>query len=228
MEKIRRRAGAMLVTVLALVGLAAPSARAESDPGARVDRARQVYQELIKTPDRSIPEALLRDCKCIAVFPHVLKGAIGIGARYGKGVVSCRGGGGKWSPPAFFKLTGGSWGFQIGAEAADVVLFFMTERGARSLLESKFTLGGKLGVSAGPVGRAAEASTDLKLEAEIYSYARSKGLFAGISLEGARLAADAESIGKYYGDLVSAKAILFEHRVPRRPPEGERFRGVLP
>ena len=122
----------------------------------------------------------------IAVIPGVIKGAFGWGARYGQGVVSCRNKVGVWSPPAFLRLTGGSFGFQIGAEKSDLVLFFMSERGAKSLLESKFTLGGQLSVAAGPVGRTGEASTDLKFDAEIYSYAKSKGLFAGISLEGAR------------------------------------------
>ena len=201
---------------------------AEDELAARVVRSLEVYQELVKAPDRAIPEPLLKDCKCVAIIPHVVKGAFVFGARHGKGVVSCRDPQGRWSPPAFFTLSGGSWGLQIGAEASDVVLFFMTERGAKSLLESKFTLGGTLGVAAGPVGRMAEASTDLKLNAEIYSYARSKGLFAGISLEGARLATDGKSIEKYYGEPVDTRAILFDHRVPRRPPEAAKLVGALP
>lgn len=206
--------------------VAAPAAA--DDLAERVTNAREVYQELIQSRDRAIPEALLVDCRCVAVLPRVLKGAIVFGARHGKGVVSCRNSDGAWSPIAFFKLTGGSWGLQIGAEATDVVLFFMTERGARSLLESRFTLGGKLSVAAGPVGRSAEASTDVKLEAEIYSYARSKGLFAGISLEGARLAPDQEAIAKYYGQPVSARRLLFDHRAPRRRAEMEAFLAALP
>jgi lipid-binding SYLF domain-containing protein len=213
---------------LALACAGAGPVVADDDLAARVVRSLEVYHELGKTPDRAIPEPLLKNCKCIAIVPHVIKGAFVFGARHGRGVVSCRNPQGAWSPPAFFTLSGGSWGFQIGAEASDVVLFFMTERGAKSLLESKFTLGGKLGVAAGPVGRTAEASTDLKLNAEIYSYARSKGLFAGISLEGARLAADAKSIEKYYGEPVETRAILFDHRVPRRPPEVARLVGALP
>jgi lipid-binding SYLF domain-containing protein len=206
--------------------VAAPAAT--DDLAQRVTEAREVFQTLIRSRDREIPEALLGDCRCVAVLPRVLKGAIVFGARYGKGVVSCRDAEGVWSPIAFFKLTGGSWGLQLGAEATDVVLFFMTERGARSLLESRFTLGGKLSVAAGPVGRSAEAATDVKLEAEIYSYARSKGLFAGISLEGARLAPDQEANAKYYGQPVSARALLFEHRAPRRPAEMETFLAALP
>jgi len=222
------KATTLLGMVLALGWASARPAGAEDELAARVVRSLEVYQELGKSPDHAIPEPLLKDCKCIAIFPHVIKGALVFGARHGRGVVSCRDPQGRWSPPAFFTLSGGSWGLQIGAEASDVVLFFMTERGAKSLLESKFTLGGKLGVAAGPVGRTAEASTDLKLNAEIYSYARSKGLFAGISLEGARLATDGKSIEKYYGEPVETRAILFDHRVPRRPPEAAKLVGALP
>ena len=222
------KATTLLGMVLALGWASARPAGAEDELAARVARSLEVYQELGKSPDHAIPEPLLKDCKCIAIFPHVIKGALVFGARHGRGVVSCRDPQGRWSPPAFFTLSGGSWGLQIGAEASDVVLFFMTERGAKSLLESKFTLGGKLGVAAGPVGRTAEASTDLKLNAEIYSYARSKGLFAGISLEGARLATDGKSIEKYYGEPVETRAILFDHRVPRRPPEAAKLVGALP
>ncbi len=200
---------------------------ADTEQTERVQSAREVYQDLIKAPDRAVPESLLAGCKCVAVFPKVIKGAIGFGARYGKGVASCRDSSGTWSPLAFFTLTGGSWGLQIGAEAAEVVLFFMTERGAKSLLQSKFTLGGKIGVAAGPLGRTAEMATDIKLNAEIYSYARSKGLFVGLSLEGARLAPDEASIRAFYGQSVSPKSILFLHQVPVRPAEGEAFLDTL-
>jgi lipid-binding SYLF domain-containing protein len=194
----------------------------------RVDRAREVFQELIQAPDRAVPESLLVRAKAIAIFPRVLKAALGFGGRYGKGVVSCRDSAGHWSPPAFLTLTGGSWGLQIGAESAEVVLIFMTERGTRSLLDSKFTLGAKAGLAAGPVGRTAEMATDLKLDAEIYSYARSKGLFAGISLEGARLAPDDRSIRSFYGEPVSAQALLFDHKAPRVPPAAEKLIQALP
>lgn len=226
-----RRSHAALAGVLA-TGLAIawtpPSARGDDPPGARVDRAREVYQELMKSPDRAVPERLLEDCRAIAIFPHVVKGAFMVGARHGKGIVCCRDSAGRWSPPAFLSLTGGSVGWQIGAEATDVVLVFMTERGTRSLLESEFTLGGNLAVAAGPVGRAAEASTDVKLNAEIYSYARSKGLFAGISLEGAKVSVDRKSTETFYGSPVAARTILFEHHVPRRPPEIAKLLAALP
>src|SRR5262245_8636072 len=204
-----RRLEYVLAAALAIAAAAwaAPPARAAEDLSGRLDRARAVYEELVNTPDHEIPQTLQDQCKCVAVIPHVLKAAIGFGGRYGKGFVSCRNAAGAWSPPAPFTLAGGSWGFQLGAEATDVVLYFMTERGAKSLLESKFTLGASAGLAGGPVGRSAEASTDGKLEAEIYSYARSKGLFAGLSLDGAHLAADAKATQELYGQPVSAKTI---------------------
>jgi lipid-binding SYLF domain-containing protein len=213
--------------------MAASTAVAAPDPGvAKLDErlrlSTEVYQELLTSPDRSVPEALRDACRCIAVIPHAVKGAFGYGARYGQGVISCRNAEGAWSPPSFLKLAGGSVGFQIGAESSDVVLFFMTDRSARSLLESKFTLGGKASVAAGPVGRSAEASTDLRLDAEIYSYAKSKGLFAGISLEGARLAPDAKLNQTFYGAPVTASALLFDHEAPRVPESARRFLDVLP
>jgi len=195
----------------------------------RLNDARAVYQELLSSPDHAVPDALKNKCKCIAVFPHVIKGAIGYGARYGQGVMSCRGEHGEWSPPSFVSLTGGSVGFQIGAESTDLVLFFMTERGARSLMTgSKFTLGGKASVAAGPLGRSGEAATDLKLEAEIYSYAKSKGLFAGVSLEGARLAANNKDNAQFYGQTISVKQLLFEQQAPVVPEAANEFRKALP
>lgn len=143
-------------------------------------------------------------------------------------MISCRDSSGAWSPVSFLTLAGGSFGLQIGGERSDVVLFFMTERGSRSLLSSKFTLGGTASIAAGPVGRSAEASTDLKLDAEIYSYAKSKGLFAGISLEGARLAPDEKANREYYGSPVSAESLLFAGRGIEDPAESREFRRRLP
>jgi lipid-binding SYLF domain-containing protein len=215
--------------VLALAFLTPAAAHAVSGAGVteRVEHAREAYEQLVRTADRGVPDALLKRCKAIAVFPGVIKGAIGFGARYGKGVVIARSGGG-WSPLAFFTLAGGSWGLQLGGESADIVLFFMTDRGVRSLLGSKFTLGGKAGLAAGPVGRTAEAGTDVTLSAEIYSYARSRGLFAGISLEGARMASDDKSNESFYGERLTARELLTEGKAPRRPPAAEKLIAVLP
>jgi len=221
--------GLQVALAIALwMALGVGSARAEPDLPRKVERARDVLAELFDAPDREIPEELVERAVCIATIPGVIKGALGWGGRYGRGVINCRKDGGKWSPPAFVKISGGSLGFQIGAQSTDLVLFLMTERSIESLLASKFTLGGNASVAAGPVGRSAEASTDLRLNAEVYTYARSRGLFAGISLEGARLAPDQTSIKRYYGRRLSPQQILFEQKVPRLPPEAEAQRKALP
>ncbi len=222
-----------LFLVLGLVTLGSftlprPAGADGDDRADRLQRAHEVYVDLIQASDHAVPDALLKRAKAVAVFPKVIKGAIGFGGRFGRGVVSFRDSSGHWSAPAFFTLTGGSWGLQIGAESAEVVLFFMSDRGVRSLLASKFTLGGKAGLAAGPFGRTAEADTDLHLDAEIYSYARSKGLFAGISLEGARLAADEDSNHAFYGPKVDAHGILLDHAVKTVPPAAEALLSVLP
>jgi lipid-binding SYLF domain-containing protein len=202
--------------------------QAEKTHADRVQRAAEVYQEFVQSPDHKVPQALRDRAKAIAVFPKVLKGAIGFGARHGKGVISYKVADGSWSPPAFLTLTGGSWGLQIGVESADVILYFMTDESVRSLLKSKFTLGAKAGVAAGPAGRTAEADTDIKLNAEIYSYARSKGLFAGLSLEGASVSPDQESVRDFYGQDVSPEAILFRGEVPTHPAAAATYQHALP
>ena len=219
------------VAAIAALGLASPAFAAEADTklDQKLTDATAVYHELLATPDRGVPEALLKKCQCIAVVPHVLKGALVYGARFGTGVMSCRGAQGAWSPPSFVRLYGGSWGVQIGGESSDLVMFFMTERGARSLMtSSKITLGGESSVAAGPFGRSGEASTDLKLNAEIYTYAKSKGLFAGVSLAGARLSADDKANARYYGRPVTVKQLLFEQKAPRVAEEGAVFVKALP
>jgi lipid-binding SYLF domain-containing protein len=177
--------------------------------GKKITAATEVYNELLATPDRGVPKELLEHCKCVAVLPNVVKAAVGFGARHGSGVMTCRTPTG-WSAPAFVNLSGGSFGMQLGAASTDLVLFFMTDKGARSLVNgTKITLGGNASVAAGPWGRSGEAATNLELKSEIYSYARSKGLFAGLSFEGARLAPNPEDITDYYGPGVTAKELLF-------------------
>jgi lipid-binding SYLF domain-containing protein len=218
----------LAATVALLPGAAPAQERDAKEPTKEEERlgdARAAYQELTAT---EVPKQLMEQCKCIAVIPGVVKGALGFGGRHGKGVLSCRDAAGTWSPPIFLTLSGGSFGLQIGVEKADVVLFFMTEKGARSLVESKFTLSGKAGVAAGPVGRTAEASTDIKLNAEIYSYAKSKGLFAGISLEGARLSPDNDALKRFYGESARPDSILFRQKAPSRPAAIRPFLEVLP
>ncbi|MDA2935182.1 lipid-binding SYLF domain-containing protein [Acidobacteria bacterium AH-259-D05] len=194
----------------------------------RVAESTEVYEELINAADRGVPEYLLEDCQCVLVIPHVVKAALGFGGRSGNGIASCRNEQGTWSPPSFVKFKGGSFGFQIGVQSSDFVLFVMTEKGARALLKSKFMLGGDASVAAGPVGRTAEVDTDVTLRAEIYAYARSKGLFAGISLEGGRLSSDATAIRKYYGKKIEPEVILFQHQVPKMPEGAQQFTNLLP
>jgi lipid-binding SYLF domain-containing protein len=195
-------------------------ARLLSDAGA-------AFRELLKVSDAEVPERLLEDCRCIAVFPGVVKGALGWGARRGHGVISCRDAGGTWSAPLFMTLTGGSFGLQIGVEKSAHVLFVMNERSARALVRNEFTLGARGGVAAGPLGRSAEGSTDIKLDAEIYSYARSKGLFAGISLEGARVNTDRKAALRFYGRAVTPDEVLFE-RTAAAPGAARSFLEALP
>ena len=215
------------VLVFAIAASAAPARAA--DLAKRLTDARAVYQELITAPDREVPKELLERAKCIAVFPGVIKAAIAYGARHGNGVMTCRGVNGRWSPPAFVSISGGSVGFQLGAESTDLVLFFMNDRGANSLMNgSRITLGGKASIAAGPFGRSGEAGTNLELKAEIYSYARTRGLFAGLSLEGARLAPSSKDNEQYYGKGVSASQLLFGHAPGQVPTEAEHFREALP
>lgn len=221
---------AALVALVALSPARAEEEKSENDEAERLDKARVVFQEVRDLDGAQIPRRLMERARCVAVFPGVVKGAFGWGARVGKGVMSCRDTSGRWGAPIFLTVKGGSFGFQIGVEKADVVLFFMTDRSARSLMESKFTLGGKAGLAAGPVGRTAEASTDLKLDAEIYSYARSKGVFAGISLEGARVAPDEKATRRFYGPNAVPKQILFGagRTPPPLPPAARAFVAALP
>jgi lipid-binding SYLF domain-containing protein len=164
----------------------------------RAQSAADILSDLARTPDKGIPRSLLDRAYGIAVFPHVVKAAFGIGGRWGKGLVSVRRSHG-WSAPAYVEITGGSFGFQIGGQATDLVLVFTTRRGVDSLLNSKVKLGADASVAAGPVGRAAEAGTDVKLNSEIYAYSRSKGLFGGISLNGAVVSFDNSANRRVYG-----------------------------
>jgi lipid-binding SYLF domain-containing protein len=184
----------------------------------------QVLEEVQRSPDKQIPASLIRRAKAIIVFPTMLKGGFIVAARYGSGVAAVRNGKtGKWGPPAFLKTYGASFGFQIGAEAVDLVLLVMTQRGIKGLLKSKFTLGADIAVTAGPVGRHAEAGTDVTFKGEIYSYSRSKGAFAGVSVKGAVISADDDANWGYYNRPLSPKDILIDHRVKKYSESTRRF-----
>ena len=181
----------------------------------RVRNSGQVLKEILDVPD-NIPHDLLDKAECVVVLPSVKKAAFGIGASYGRGVMICRGGEhytGSWGPPALYALEGASIGFQLGAQGTDFVLLVMNPKGAKSLLSSKVKLGADASAAAGPKGRTAEGATDIVMSAEILSYSRNKGLFAGVSLEGSTLRSDGSANEKLYGKKLSAKEIILEHKV---------------
>jgi SH3 domain-containing YSC84-like protein 1 len=185
----------------------------ESD---RVDNAGKVMKEILNAPD-GIPQSVLDKADCVVILPSVLKFAIGFGGSYGRGVMTCRGGKtfhGKWGAPTMMALEGGSAGLQLGGNATDFILLLMSPRSASSILTSKVKIGGDATAAAGPVGRTASAETDVTMRAEILSYSRARGLFAGISLAGSTLRPDNGANKNLYGKDVSAKAIVFDKAVP--------------
>jgi SH3 domain-containing YSC84-like protein 1 len=217
------------ITVM-IVGLFLGAAAHAQDHGGKKlkDEAEQsvksakVLREIMDTPDKEIPDELLGRAECVAVFPSVIKAGFIVGGRGGRGVASCRTPTGPtgWSAPAYFNLGGGSVGLQIGAESTDFVLLFMNRDGLNSLLSNKFTLGADASIAAGPVGRAAGAETDAVMKAQILSYSRSRGLFAGVELKGVVITPDEGDMRDVYGDGVTAKEVLRENKVTA--PEGVR------
>ena len=200
----------MNIRMTILLIAAAMHLPAADKPLQRAEKAADVLDEIMATPDRSIPGDLINRAHCIAIVPGVLKGGFIFGGKYGKGFISCRGRDKKgWTGPSAVKIEGGSFGLQIGGTQTDVVLLMMNERGKDKLLQSKFTLGADAAVAGGPVGRTAQAQTDAQLHAEILSYSRSRGVFAGVSLEGATLRPDRDANRKIYGGDFTAKQILY-------------------
>jgi lipid-binding SYLF domain-containing protein len=179
----------------------------ESKAADRVQAASQVLDEIQGAPDKGIPQEVLGSAECVAVVPSMLKGGFIVGAKYGRGLASCRTAKG-WSAPAFFVVTGGSVGFQIGGQAVDLVMLIMNKDGMKHLLSSEFALGADASVAAGPVGRHAEGNTDWKMRAEVLTYSRARGLFAGVSLNGAVIKQDKDSTREFYGRMVSFPASL--------------------
>jgi lipid-binding SYLF domain-containing protein len=193
----------LLLPILLMI----PGVGTAGDAPQQAIKAATVFREIMAIPDKAIPMTVLDRATCIAVFPRVLKAGFIVGGRGGRGVASCRTKGG-WSAPAYFSLKGGSFGLQIGAQATDFVLLFMNDSGMESLLKSKFEMGGDASVAAGPVGRTAAASTDLRLDTQILSYSRSKGLFAGLELKGAVISLDESDMRDAYGQNANARDIL--------------------
>src|SRR5271154_5922729 len=205
-----------LFCTLSLVAVFALPLLAQDKEQDRVENSGKVMQEILAAPD-SIPQSVLDKADCVVVLPSVVKFAIGIGGSYGRGVMTCRSGKtfkGRWGTPTMMALEGGSFGLQLGGQATDFVLLLMNSRAASSILTSKVKLGGDASAAAGPVGRTASAETDVTMRAEILSYSRARGLFAGVSLEGSTLRADNGANKNLYGKDVSASAIVFNHAVP--------------
>ena len=203
----------MLMTCVGLAG--GMTAMAQSHEAERVEKATTVFQEIMAVPEKAIPDKILSNADAIAVFPSTLKGGFGIGAQHGKGIISRRNREtGAWTAPGFLSLTGGSFGAQIGAQAVDLVLVVMNKNGLDSLMKSEFKIGGDASVAAGPVGRTAEAATDLLMKAEILSYSRSRGLFAGVSLNGSVINEDEDANRDFYGRPIRNAQILDESPRP--------------
>src|SRR5436305_13248641 len=173
----------------------------------RSEAASTVLNEIMSTPDKGIPEEIMGSAKCLAVVPSLLKGGLGFGGAYGRGVATCRTANG-WSAPAPFSIKGGSFGLQIGGQAVDLVMVIMNDEGMQNLLSSKFKLGADASAAAGPVGRHAEGATDWKMRAQVLTYSRARGLFAGITLNGAVISEDKDATRELYGRLVPFKTIL--------------------
>jgi lipid-binding SYLF domain-containing protein len=190
------------------------------DASDRLQHAGEVLQQVMATPDKGIPEEVMDHAKCVAVVPHLVKGGFVFGAEGGRGVATCRTANG-WSAPAFFDVEGGSWGLQIGVEGIDLVMIIQNEHGMQQLLGSKFQIGGDASAAAGPVGRHASADTDWKLNTEILTYSRAKGIFAGLTLNGAAVHRDDDAMKAFYGPGVSTRAVLMGQVPP--PPASMAF-----
>jgi len=221
-----RRPLAAFATCLLVIATVIPAALAGEVESDRAADAARVLGEILRIPEDRIPDKLLVDAEAIAVIPSVIKAGFGVGGRRGRGLIAVRSKDRTWSNPSFITLTGGSFGFQAGVQSTDVILVFRTRRGVDSIVGGKFTLGADASVAAGPVGRSAQASTDERLKAEILSYSRARGLFAGVALDGTRLAIDNKSNARVYGAGHTAREI-FEGRAGGGSEATTAFRDKL-
>jgi len=190
-----------------MVSSAAFAGSTREDLQARIDAAKVVLDQIMGAQDKSIPLNILEQATCVGVVPGMIKGAFVFGGQYGQGVVTCRTGHG-WSAPVFIRMAGGSWGLQIGGQSTDLVLVAVNDRGFQDLLKNKFKIGGYASAAAGPIGRSGQASTDWKMNAELLSYSRNKGLFAGIDLDGTSVSQNREDTELYYGQEHNFESIL--------------------
>jgi len=225
----------MLVLALGAAVIAAPVVRAQGKQAAsekkedgeakRVADATALFSEIMGAPDKSIPRAILGKAEGIAIFPNTIKAGLVVGGMRGRGIIMARNGG-NWSAPAFLTLTGGSFGLQIGGQAADIILVINSKKGLDSIVGNQFKIGADASAAAGPVGRDAQASTDIQLRAEILSYSRARGLFAGVTVNGSTLRQDADANGRFYGTKLTTKELLFDGKGGSPAPVGA-LRGAL-
>jgi len=217
----------VLAVLCAFIKPASVGAESEKKEIGKIDDAIEVLEQMEQIPEKTIPPALLSNAGGIAIIPRVIKAGFIIGGRYGTGVLLVRDKEGRWSDPTFISLTGGSIGWQIGVESIDIILVFKSMRSIENIVKGKFTLGADASVAAGPVGRQAEAATDVQLKSEIYSYSRSKGLFAGLTLEGAALQIDNDANEVFYGaEDIKARDVL-SNKVPSTPPAADKLKKLL-
>ena len=219
--KVLKLRGVVLLTMIGTVAFGATKHKQ------RLEDAATVLEEVMTTPDKAIPQNLLDKAHCIVIIPDLKKGAFIFGARYGKGYLTCRKDGGEgWSAPATVRVEGGSFGLQLGASETDVIMLVMNSRGADKMMASKFKVGGTAEVAAGPVGRTAIAETDALMRAEILSYSRSRGLFAGVALQGATLREDLDANKALYNQRLTTKEIVRDPKL-KPTPGGEKLLAVL-
>ena len=214
----------LAIAVFAAIAFIAVPVRiaAQTEEAQRIAESATVFNEIMSAPDKAIPNSVLSKAEGIAIFPGTIKGGFVIGAQHGRGIISARVENTRaWSAPAFMTLTGGSIGAQIGAQAVDVVLVIMSRRGLTNLVSNEFKVGADAGVAAGPVGREATASTDVAMRAEILSYSRARGLFAGISLNGSSIRGDDDANQRFYGKPVKTADVIFKAMTPAPAPVPE-------
>lgn len=213
------------VMLVAVIASAVAFGWKQPKPERRLQDAAETFQDIMSVPEKTIPQTLLDKAECVIIVPGMIKAAIGVGGEYGRGFVSCRTDNGRWGAPAALRLSGGSFGTQLGVVAIDVVMLVMNKRGVERLLSDKFTIGAEAAAAAGPVGREASADTDLLMTAEILSWSRSRGVFAGVSLNGTVVRIDKTDNAKLYGKPLTAKDIL-ERTMPI-PSSAEVLTSVL-
>jgi lipid-binding SYLF domain-containing protein len=217
-----------LISILLLSSFtltAAPRAQKDDDEAKRVSTATEVFTEIMSAEDKAIPKSILSKAEGIAVFPSTIKAGFVVGGMRGRGVLSAKDGG-SWSAPAFLTLTGGSFGLQIGGQATDLVLVIMNRRGLENLVRNQFKVGADASVAAGPVGRDAQASTDIQMRAQMLSYSRARGVFAGVTINGSTIRQDKDANERFYNKPLETKQIVFEGRSGSPGPVG-RWRATL-